>query len=64
MENLQHCISSLLQEKCNHEVILDIGCGPSKLVGSIGIDVLPYIGVDLVGDACNILLLFPDKSVD
>jgi len=64
MQNLLHCISALLQEKSNHEVILDIGCGPSKLVGSIGIDSLPYIGVDLVGDAYSILLEFPDKSVD
>lgn len=63
MESLQHRVIALLEEKNNHKVILDIGCGPSKLIGSIGIDFLPYNGVDLVGDAYDILCEFPDKSI-
>lgn len=64
MENLQLRIIGLLEEKAVDRVVLDIGCGPSKLTGSIGIDVLPYNGVDLVGEACSILRKFPDESVD
>jgi ubiquinone/menaquinone biosynthesis C-methylase UbiE len=64
MENVQHLVNSLLKQSTGTMVILDIGCGPSKLNGSIGIDFLPYKGVDLVGDACTILREFPDNSVD
>lgn len=30
--------------------ILDLGCGPRKLPGAIGIDLYPYLGVDMVRD--------------
>lgn len=46
------------------EVRLDIGCGPSKLKGAIGIDALDYDEVDLVGDVFDALARFPDQSVD
>jgi SAM-dependent methyltransferase len=46
------------------EVHLDIGCGPSKVAGTIGIDALPYEGVDLVGDVFDVLAALPDQSVD
>jgi len=46
-------------------VILELGCGPNKKHdNAIGIDLLDYPGVDLVGDIFDSLLLFPDKSVD
>jgi SAM-dependent methyltransferase len=47
-----------------NRVVLDIGCGSSKLQGSIGIDRLPYPGVDLVGDVFDVLSTFGDHSVD
>lgn len=52
------CDGSILQ------VWLDIGCGPSKLEGAIGIDALDYDGVDLIGDVFDVLASFPDQSVD
>lgn len=64
MENVHHLVNTLLVQKMGASVILDVGCGPSKLIGSIGIDFLPYKGVDLVGDALIILREFPDNSVD
>ena len=66
MKSVNQRIAIFLNQKAhdNDQVVLDIGCGPSKLNGSIGIDLLPYNGVDLVGDALEILREFPDKSVD
>ena len=64
LESLQHRVIALLEEKNNHKVILDIGCGPSKHIRSIGIDFLPYNGVDLAGDVYSMLCEFPDKSID
>lgn len=46
-------------------VALDIGCGPSKKIpGAIGIDVLDYEGVDIVGDVFEVLGAIPSASVD
>lgn len=46
-------------------VQLELGCGDRKRYpGSIGIDVLNYDCVDLVGDAISVLEEFPDDSVD
>ena len=46
-------------------VVLDIGCGPRKKdIASIGIDVLQFPGVDIVGDVHEVLALLPDGSVD
>jgi len=36
-------------------LILDLGCGTTKRSGAVGIDILPLPGVDLVGDALEIL---------
>jgi hypothetical protein len=66
MKSIKQCIAALLEQRNhdNDQVILDIGCGPSKLDSSIGIDLLPYNDVDLVGDALEILREFPDNCVD
>lgn len=46
-------------------VVLDLGCGPRKRDAAwIGIDMLDYPGVDLVGDVYEIVAAFPDQSVD
>lgn len=46
-------------------VVLDLGCGPSKINKEcIGIDLLDLEGVDLVGDIYEVIDAFPDKSVD
>lgn len=46
-----------------HEVKLDIGCGRSKFKGTLGVDVAPVPGVDVVGDLSR-GLPFADNSVD
>ncbi len=43
--------------------ILDIGCGPSKAAGAIGIDRYPFEGVDIVRDLMR-GLPFNDNSFD
>jgi ubiquinone/menaquinone biosynthesis C-methylase UbiE len=46
-------------------VCLELGCGSKKRYpGSIGIDVLDYPEVDLVGDIFEVLRSFPDSVVD
>jgi ubiquinone/menaquinone biosynthesis C-methylase UbiE len=45
-------------------IVLELGCGPRKRVpGSIGIDMLDYPAVDIVGDIFDVLEEFPTKSV-
>lgn len=45
-------------------VSVELGCGPRKLdPHAVGIDMLDYEGVDLVGDAFEILTQFPEGSV-
>ena len=47
------------------KVVLELGCGDRKRVpGSIGIDMLDYPSVDLVGDLLEVLNAFPLASVD
>lgn len=47
------------------EVKLELGCGNIKrFPDSIGIDLLVTDAVDIVGDAIEVLTLFPDSSVD
>jgi SAM-dependent methyltransferase len=46
-------------------VILDLGCGPVRRRADwIGVDRLDYESVDLVGEVCEALRLFPDGTVD
>ena len=43
---------------------LDIGCGPRKINGDhIGVDIIDYPGVDLVGDIGEILSQIPDAAL-
>lgn len=39
-----------MQEQVAPTRVLDIGCGPNKLLGAIGIDSWPFPGVDIVRD--------------
>lgn len=43
---------------------LDIGCGPHKKDGYLGIDILPQPGVDIVVDLNKEPLPFPDNSIE
>lgn len=44
---------------------LELGCGLTKRhVGSVGVDVIVLPGVDVVGDACEVLRSLPDESVE
>jgi SAM-dependent methyltransferase len=45
-------------------IVVDLGCGQKKQPGAIGIDRLGYEGVDLVGEAREVLQSFPGDSVD
>jgi SAM-dependent methyltransferase len=46
------------------DFVLELGCGNRKRISnSIGIDMLDYDAVDIVGDAVEILSRFPDRSV-
>ncbi len=45
-------------------VIVELGCGPNKREGRIGIDRLDLPGVDMVADVQEGLSFFPDHSVD
>ena len=45
-------------------VVLELGCGPSKKEGRIGIDRLELPGVDIVADINDGFPFLPDHSVD
>lgn len=45
-------------------IAIDLGCGPNKKTGYIGIDILDLPGVDLAMDIENGLSMLPDSSVD
>jgi len=45
-------------------VIVDLGCGSSKKVGTIGLDILKLPGVDYVVNLENGLSFIPDNSID
>ena len=54
-------------QSINNEVTieLELGCGNRKRnQTAIGIDVLDYPGVDIVGDVYEVLALFPNQSID
>ncbi len=46
------------------KIVIELGCGPSKKPGSIGIDSLPVNNVDIVIDLEGGLPFIPDNSVD
>ncbi len=43
---------------------IDIGCGKNKREGFLGVDILPFEGVDVIMDAGNKKWPFEDNSVD
>lgn len=45
-------------------VVIELGCGPNKSPGAIGIDALPLEGVDFVWDLEEGLSFLPSDSVD
>lgn len=45
-------------------LLIDVGCGESKVAGSIGLDLLEHENVDIVGNAVDALRCFPESSVD
>ena len=55
-----------LQEylKRREKIIIEIGCGPDKMPGAIGIDIVDLPGVDYVADLENGFPFLPDNSVD
>jgi predicted SAM-dependent methyltransferase len=55
-----------LLERINNgeRMALDLGCGPSKKAGYIGIDKLMLPGVDFIADMESGLPFLPDNSVD
>jgi hypothetical protein len=42
---------------------LDLGCGPRKLDGHVGVDAIDYAGVDIVGDVHDVLARIPDGAL-
>lgn len=46
------------------KVIIDLGCGPNKIKGSIGIDILPLDGVDYVSNLEEGLGFLPNQCID
>lgn len=48
-----------------NKVVLDLGCGPLKRQKDwIGIDILDFENVDIVGDIYEVIKAFPDNSID
>lgn len=51
--------------KANNRLVVELGCGEKKRSdSSIGIDVIGYKNVDIVGDVYDVLRLFPENSID
>ena len=50
--------------KDSENIVLELGCGDRKQISSsIGIDLLDYAAVDIVGDVYDVLREFPSASV-
>jgi predicted SAM-dependent methyltransferase len=50
--------------KSGQAVVLELGCGPNKTPGRIGIDMIDLPGVDIVANIDEGLGFLPDSSVD
>ncbi len=58
-------IKVALEEKlATGPIVIELGCGPNKKEGRIGIDQLDLPGVDIVADINEGLSFLPDQSVD
>ena len=63
MTRLSHPIIESIANGDIPEVRLDLGCGPSKKEGYIGVDLNSHKGVDIVADVFSVLASLPDDSV-
>jgi len=59
-------ISAIISEKIrtNQNIFIELGCGPNKIAGAIGVDKFQDENVDIVADIENGLDFLPDNSVD
>jgi len=59
-------ISAIITEKIrkNDRIFIELGCGPNKVAGAIGVDKFQDKNVDIVADIENGLPFLPDNSVD
>ena len=59
-------ISAIITEKISRgeRVVVELGCGPNKVEGAIGVDKFQDSQVDIVADIENGLPFLPDNSVD
>lgn len=44
--------------------VLDMGCGPNKIAGAVGVDKFPFTGVDVTWDLESFPYPFEDSSAD
>ncbi len=44
--------------------ILDLGCGPNKVKGALGVDIIPMTGVDVVANFFELTYPFADNTFD
>lgn len=44
--------------------ILDLGCGPNKVNGALGVDIVPMKGVDVVANFFELIYPFADNTFD
>ena len=59
-------IPTIITEKIgkNERIVIELGCGPNKIAGAIGVDKYHGQGVDIVADIEKGLPFLPDNSVD
>lgn len=50
-------------QKSSGPIRLDLGCGPNKKAGFLGVDVFPFVGVDVVCDLASSKWPWPTGSV-
>jgi SAM-dependent methyltransferase len=65
MSDTKYIFKTPLHELLGKEhVVVEIGCGPVKPAGSIGIDIVDLPNVDIIADVNAGMEFFPDSSVD
>lgn len=59
-------IATIITEKIrrNERIVVELGCGPNKVAGAIGVDKFQDENVDVVADIEDGLPFLPDNSVD
>ena len=59
-------ISTIIAEKIqkNERIVIELGCGPNKIAGAIGVDKYQGEAVDIIADIEKGLPFLPDNSVD